>query len=194
MSNSSLQNNDISKDYHKLEIGAVLFFLLSLVLACYAAWALHKLKRPHGRTSYNVSGGLGAQVETVIRAAIRLMYAVVAAIPFIIVRAVYSLVYAFGHNPKVGPTTGGFGVKLILVFLIPLVAVLALITGGLITINMTREVKKLKGMRNGDATPPPPPGLETESEVPSAWSTKHGVGSALLGQPARKHAAGYEMS
>lgn len=127
--------NDFEKDYDKLKVGACLFVLLSLVLTCYVVWVLHRLRRP----SRNPVSILRSPNETVLRAVVKLAYAVAVAVPLVVVRTVYSVVYAFDHNPLISPTTGSFGVKFTLAFLVPLIAVLTLITGGLLTVNMRME-------------------------------------------------------
>lgn len=54
------------------------------------------------------------------------------------VRAVYSVVYAFDHSASVNPITGKFVIKLILVFLVQLLAVMALLSAGFLTRNMLK--------------------------------------------------------
>ena len=149
-SNSS--GHDRTKAYHRLETGAVLYLLLTIALACYILWVVWRLRQP--RATDPVSA-LSMPSPTVMRLAERLAYAVVAAMPFVIVRAVYSVAYAFDHNPKVSPSYGDFGIKFVLVFLVPLIAVLALVTGGILTRNMRWEEKKLKEERLGGTYSPP---------------------------------------
>ena len=127
-----------------------MYLLLTIVLACYILWVVYKLRQP--RASDPVSALSMSSPET-IRAATKQAYAVVGAMPFVIVRAVYSVAYAFDHNAKINPTTGDFGVKLVLVFMVPLIAVLLLIAGGLLAVNMRREEKKLKEKGLGHPQP-----------------------------------------
>ena len=58
---------------------------------------------------------------------------------FVGVRSVYSVVYAFDHSPSVNPITGGFAIKLVLVFLVQLIAVLALLAVGFLTRDVAAE-------------------------------------------------------
>jgi hypothetical protein len=58
---------------------------------------------------------------------------------FVGVRSVYSVVYAFDHSPSVNPITGGFAIKLVLVFLVQLIAVVALLAVGFLTRNIAAE-------------------------------------------------------
>lgn len=54
------------------------------------------------------------------------------------VRAVYSVVYAFDHSTSVNPITGKFAIKLILVFVVQFLAVLALLSAGFLMRNMLK--------------------------------------------------------
>ncbi|KAK5454289.1 hypothetical protein LTS15_006289 [Exophiala xenobiotica] len=58
---------------------------------------------------------------------------------FVGVRSVYSVVYAFDHSTSVNPITGGFAIKLVLVFLVQLIAVVALLSVGYFTRNIATE-------------------------------------------------------
>lgn len=61
------------------------------------------------------------------------------ALPFIVIRATYGIVYSFNHSSTVSPITGVFAVKLVLIFLVQLLAVIALVIGGIMTRNIRIE-------------------------------------------------------
>ncbi|KAK4934829.1 hypothetical protein LTR10_023997 [Elasticomyces elasticus] len=69
---------------------------------------------------------------------------------FIGIRAVYSVVYAFDHSASVNPITGKFAIKLILVFLVQLLAVMALLAAGFLTRNIAKERPVGRRTRAGD--------------------------------------------
>src|SRR5947209_1886003 len=61
------------------------------------------------------------------------------ALPFTAIRATYGIVYSFDHSPTVNPVTSIFAVKLVLIFLVQLLAVIALVIGGVLTRNIRME-------------------------------------------------------
>lgn len=73
------------------------------------------------------------------RLVMRLLAWVVLALPFTATRAVYSVVYSFGASPSVNPITGFFAAKLVLIFLVQLLATLCLVVGGAMTRNIRIE-------------------------------------------------------
>jgi hypothetical protein len=73
------------------------------------------------------------------RNAMRLLYSAVFSLPFITIRAIYSVVYSFDTSPSVNPITGVFAVKLVLIFLVQLLATLCIVVGGVMTRNIRIE-------------------------------------------------------
>jgi hypothetical protein len=73
------------------------------------------------------------------RLVMRLLAGAVLALPFTATRAVYSVVYSFDPSPSVNPITGVFAVKLVLIFLVQLLATLCLVVGGAMTRNIRIE-------------------------------------------------------
>ncbi|KAI1608955.1 hypothetical protein EDD37DRAFT_612258 [Exophiala viscosa] len=66
------------------------------------------------------------------------------------IRAVYSVVYAFDHSASVNPITGKFAIKLILVFMVQLLAVMALLATGFLTRYIAKEMHAGRRTRTGD--------------------------------------------
>ncbi|KAL6240832.1 hypothetical protein RBB50_012247 [Rhinocladiella similis] len=64
-------------------------------------------------------------------------------------RCIYSVVYAFDHSPSVNPITGSFAIKVILVFLVQLVAVVALLIVGFVTRDIARDHGVMRSWRRG---------------------------------------------
>jgi hypothetical protein len=54
-----------------------------------------------------------------------------------LVRVIYGIVYAFHQSPTLNPVTGSFGVHFTFFFLMQLLAVGCLLTGGLLTRKIT---------------------------------------------------------
>lgn len=73
------------------------------------------------------------------RLVMRLLAWAVLALPFTATRAVCSVVYSFDASPFVNPITGVFAVKLVLIFLVQLLATLCLVAGGVMTRNIRIE-------------------------------------------------------
>jgi hypothetical protein len=72
------------------------------------------------------------------------------------IRATYSLIYSIDHSPSINPITGAFAVKLILVFLVQLIAVLLLIARSWFSRDIARnhlardEPSQLQIVEHGD--------------------------------------------
>jgi hypothetical protein len=73
------------------------------------------------------------------RRVMRLLAWAVLALPFTATRAVYSVVYSFDASPCVNPITGVFAVRIVLIFLVQLLATLCLVVGGAMTRNIRIE-------------------------------------------------------
>jgi hypothetical protein len=122
--------NNHAKDNTKREVGSLLLFLTAMLLIAYAFHTYRRLKAlSSSRLNHN---------------AIHLLYFAMLALPFAVIRAIYSIIYSFDHNSStVNPVTGVFAVKLVLIFLVQLLAVIALVIGGIITRNIRVEDKSI---------------------------------------------------
>jgi hypothetical protein len=117
-------SNNYSSDLHLLEAGYVLLLLALVALFLFALGTLVRLVRsPRGAAAEEKRRGRGPVV---------LALATLVALCFVAARVIYGFVYAFGHDPKLSPISGVFVVKLVLIFLVQLLAVICLITGGLL--------------------------------------------------------------
>jgi hypothetical protein len=100
-----------------------------MLLIAYAFYTYRHLKAlPGSRLNHN---------------AIHLLYFAMLALPFTAIRVTYGVVYSFDHSSTVSPVTGVFAVKLVLIFLVQLLAVLALAIGGIMTRNIRMEDKSI---------------------------------------------------
>jgi hypothetical protein len=115
--------NNYHRDHKLQEIGYILLMLSSLFLAIYAAATYRGIR--NGPASYNSRPAPNRESQ-----ALRLLYCVLGALPFVIVRAFYGVVFAFDHSPAVNPVSGTFAVKFVLIFLVQTIAALLLVTGG----------------------------------------------------------------
>jgi len=117
--------NNHTKDNTIRKVGPLLLFLTAMLLIVYAFNTYRRLKAlPSSLLNHN---------------AIRLLYFTMLALPFTAIRATYGIVYSFDHSSTVNPVTGAFAVKLVLIFLVQLLAVLALVIGGIMTRNIRME-------------------------------------------------------
>ena len=107
-------------------------FLVAILLCGYAyfTWRGLRRSRPHSHTKATL-----------------LLYFTTPAALFTLVRAAYTVVYAFDRSPKVSPTTGTFSVKFVLIFLVQLIAALCLVMGGIMTRLICDEDRELIGER-----------------------------------------------
>ena len=111
-------------------IGSILLFISSILLAAYVYKTYHQLK---------------ALPQALLnRDAIRLLYSAMLALPFVIVRAIYSVVYAFDSSPGLNPIGGPFAVKIVMIFLVQLLAALLVVYRGIVTRNIRREEERLR--------------------------------------------------
>jgi hypothetical protein len=115
--NSHIKDNTIRK------VGSLLLFLTAMLLIAYA---FHTYRRLKALSSSRLNPN-----------AIHLLYFAMLALPFAVIRATYGIVYSFDHSSTVNPVTGVFAVKLVLIFLVQLLAVIALVIGGI----MTRKIR-----------------------------------------------------
>ena len=121
--------NNHAKDNTIRKVGSLLLFLTAMLLIAYA---------------FNIYRRLKALPSSLLnRNAIHLLYFAMLALPFTAVRATYGIVYSFDHSSTVNPVTGVFAVKLVLIFLVQLLAVLALVIGGIMTRNIRTEDKSI---------------------------------------------------
>jgi len=93
--------------------------------------------------TWAVLGYLSFQLYRSLGATEKFGNLMVAAYPFVGIRAVYSVVYAFDHSPAVNPITGGFAIKFILIFLVQLITVMLLLSVGF----LTRDIVSQHGLR-----------------------------------------------
>lgn len=116
----STSSHDVAQDHAFVEAGGMLL-LLALILLVYVTVRLFGRTRSVGGSIFQLY-----------------MSVVVALIP-IAVRVFYGVVYAFDRSPSLSPYSGTFAIKLVLVFLMLLLAGLALMAGGLASRNVVRE-------------------------------------------------------
>jgi hypothetical protein len=103
----------LSTDHALQKAGYLILLLAVVLLAMRAAQTLTGLRRSSRRC-----------------AALTMTHWVLAAIPFVFVRVIYSVVYAFDNKPSLSPVTGSFAVKFVLIFLVQVVAACCLVVGG----------------------------------------------------------------
>jgi hypothetical protein len=121
--------NNHAKDNTIRKVGSLSLFLTAMLLIAYAFSTYRRLKAlPSSLLNHN---------------AIHLLYFAMLALPFTVIRATYGIVYSFDHSSTVNPVTGVFAVKLVLIFLVQLLAVLALVIGGVMTRNIRAEDKSI---------------------------------------------------
>ncbi|KXJ85437.1 hypothetical protein Micbo1qcDRAFT_180812 [Microdochium bolleyi] len=90
------------------------------------------------RTTRRVRAGHNNMLGDGAGAARRLMYAVLVAVPFVLVRVVYGLVSAATELQILSEYVGLFVVRFTLIFLVQLLACVALVAGGLVSCGMNR--------------------------------------------------------
>ena len=130
---SKLAQPETAKNSHGTDntlrrVGSIMLCVSAVLLALFAMHIYRGFKSssiPRAQLNHN---------------AIHLLYFVVlGALPFTVIRAAYSVVYAFDTSRRINPVTGVFAVKFVLIFLVQLLAVLALVTGGIATRNIRLE-------------------------------------------------------
>jgi ABC-type Co2+ transport system permease subunit len=114
----------VSTDRGLLKAGYLILLVAVILLAALAIFTLLRLRSVRSKGSAN-----------------RLLYSVLAALPFVAVRVIYSVVYAFTLKPSLSTLTGTFAVKFVLIFLVQLVAACCLIAGGLFTLDIKQEIR-----------------------------------------------------
>ena len=107
-----------------------------------------------------------------------LLYFGMPAALFTLVRAVYTVLYSFDRSPKVSPVTGTFAVKVVLIFLVQLIATLCLTVGGVVTRFIRDEDREMMAQRGG------------RDVTPGEAFTLDGYGAAQ--EQRRKHTGGYD--
>ncbi|KAH7028055.1 uncharacterized protein B0I36DRAFT_433183 [Microdochium trichocladiopsis] len=113
--------------------GYVLLLLATAFLTLYTFFQLIRLRTADAAyTDHSGHGGSGSAVVF----AKRLLYFVVLALPFIIVRVLYGLVAAASQDRSLSLFYGDFVVHLVLITIVQLIAVLFLVAGGLSSIGM----------------------------------------------------------
>jgi hypothetical protein len=116
LTKSNATQSSINSAHHLQEAGSVLLLLTWVGITCLFVQRYYNLKE-FGRV-------------TILLLVADLLVGV---------RAVYSVVYAFDHSTSVNPITGKFVIKLILVFLVQLLAVMALLSAGFLSRNSLKE-------------------------------------------------------
>jgi hypothetical protein len=116
----------LSTDRGLMKAGYLILLVAVILLAVLATYTILRLRR------IKRSGS-----------AVTLLYSVLAAVPFVAVRVIYSVVYAFTLEASLSPLMGTFAVKFVLIFLVQLLAACCLIVGGLITRNITQESRRV---------------------------------------------------
>jgi hypothetical protein len=120
---SATSSKDVSTDYDLQRAGYILLLVVVILLTVYAMFTIMRLRRQ----SYT---------QGAVRDALILTYCALAAIIFVYVRLIYSIIYAFDRSPRLSPLTATFAVRFVLIFLTQLLAALCLVTGGIITRNI----------------------------------------------------------
>ncbi|GAB7349058.1 hypothetical protein MBLNU459_g8020t1 [Dothideomycetes sp. NU459] len=120
---SGLTFEQVSKYEHMQEAGCVLMFLVWIILLFSAARLVREVRSSASPSMF------------------KLFIAVAVALLPIGIRSVYGIVYAFDHSPDVSSIYGTFAIRLLLVFLMQLLAALAMIAGGVISRNIVKEHK-----------------------------------------------------
>ncbi|KXJ88511.1 hypothetical protein Micbo1qcDRAFT_235823 [Microdochium bolleyi] len=118
----------VPSDAHTKQVaGYAILTVGVLFLTLYALYQLVRIRSVSG------SGGAGGSAAVLAR---RLLYCVLMALPFVIVRVLYSLVAAASQIPSLSIFSGSFVVHLVLITLVQLVVVLFLIAGGLLSVGI----------------------------------------------------------
>ena len=116
LASQNATHSDIDLGHTLLETGAVILLITWVVLAILCLKILRKIKNQ--------------LIASLLMAS---------ALIFIGVRAVYSVVYAFNHSPSLSPITGTFAVKLVVIFLVQLLAALSLTAVAFFTLGAAKQ-------------------------------------------------------
>lgn len=117
------QSSDHSGDANLQKAGYMVLLLTVLLLAIYSCFVFVRLHASRSRGNTAV--------------ALSLLKCTMAALPFAATRVLYGVVYTFSGSRDLSPVTGTFVVKLVLIFLVQLLATLLLVVGGV----MSRNIK-----------------------------------------------------
>lgn len=128
-------------------VGEVGNCLMLAALAALLAWmwpTLHRIRTYSGPRQQHPNA----------RAARWLLWGGMAAMPFQTIRTVYNATYAFTLQPSLDPFFGSFATKVVLLFLMQVLAAIALLVGGWKSRGVVRvdEVELLDGVRQVDST------------------------------------------
>ena len=121
---TATSQKDINIDNTKREAGSALLFALWIVLSFYTAFVWYKIRKTVGAARMSLS--------TLATCTL------LSAVP-IGIRTIYSFVFSVDHSPSINPVTGKFAVKLVLVFLVQLIAVAFLIAGSWVSRDIARS-------------------------------------------------------
>ncbi|KAK8078774.1 integral membrane protein [Apiospora phragmitis] len=125
-----LQPNATSKDLVLVNVGIALLVAAWLVLCICAALSL----RPSSRQKKKEGKVMDIATPTTAHGyGTKLLLGVAAALPFIGIRVLYSLVALTTRLPYLNPSTGALSIRVVIVFLPELIACIVLIVAGLVT-------------------------------------------------------------
>lgn len=116
---------------HLSEAGSIIILFALILITIYAL----KTRFTLGRQSHGSSKHRGQSKSPVL-----LVDAAILALPFLYARVIYSIVYAFTQSRKLSPITGEFVIQVVLLTVVQTVAAAVLLVGGLLTMNIAREV------------------------------------------------------
>jgi hypothetical protein len=120
-------SSKLSTDRTLMKAGYLILLVAVILLTTHAVFTLHRLRSVLFKGS-----------------ATTLLYWVLAAMPFIAVRVIYSVVYAFTLSASLSPLTGTFAVKFILIFLVQFIAACCLIIGGFKTRHIEEDMRTIR--------------------------------------------------
>ena len=140
LADPEINGNSWSTDHSLRKAGSCILLLVWVLLCAYAANIYRKTRRQQGNATHALAW--------------RYFIFVALSIPFVGIRAVYGVLYAFDNSKAVNPSTGSFAVKFILIFLVQLIAVGCFVIGGW----LSRDVVKQHKSAASDYQLVPPPG------------------------------------
>jgi uncharacterized membrane protein YcfT len=91
-----------------------------------------------GKTLLSLRRNTSLSRFTAARSAQILVYGVIAAVVILFARIIYSIVFGFTLDASLSPFTGTLAVKVVLIFLVQLIAALFIAVAGFLTRNITR--------------------------------------------------------
>ena len=119
--------NSWSTDHTLRKAGSCILLLVWVLLCVYAANMYRKIKRQQGNATHALAW--------------RYFVFVALSVPFVGIRAVYGVVYAFDTSKDVNPSTGSFAIKFVLIFLVQLIAVGCFMIGGWLSRDIVKQHK-----------------------------------------------------